>query len=558
LKLLGASLLEDVLVGARFLARLPAFLRHPVSLDEARAVLHRRLEQREADFLALVRRAIYGNPANPYRQLLSLAGCEYGDLERLVNHDGVDGALHDLLQHGVYLTVDEFKGRRPVVRGSATFVVDPSRLRNPSSVAHVPVQSGGSRGRPTAVLLDLASIRDHAVNQLLVFSARGWTGCSHAVWTVPGGTPMRVLLRYAAAGAVPVRWFSPVDPASPDLHARYRWSARVMRWGSLLGGVPLPRLQYVPVDSPLQIARWMHGLLRSGGTPHLFLAPSPAARLSQAALEAGVDLRGAYFTLSGEPITGTRLAVIRRAGAEVAASYGAMEMGGPLGAGCLTPEAPDDVHVLHDTHALIQPGYNGAARGLPPLALLLSSLLPTAPFVFLNVSLGDQARVVRRRCGCLLEALGWTTHLEAIRSFEKLTAGGIAFLDTDVVRVLEEVLPARFGGGPTDYQLVEEEVENGRPCLRLLIHPAVGPLNPDEVAGAFLRAVSPGSGIERLAGLLWQGGHFLRIERRPPLTMASGKVLHLHVLPSPGWPEGREADHRLASPRDAGEQPAGE
>jgi hypothetical protein len=185
--------------------------------------------------------------------------------------------------------------------------------------------------------------------------------------------------------------------------------------------------------------------------------------------------------------------------------------------------------MLHDTQALIQPGSDGNALGLPPLALLLSSILPTAPFVFLNVSLGDQARVVRRRCGCPLEALGWATHLETIRSFEKLTAGGIAFLDTDVVRVLEEVLPTRFGGGPTDYQLVEEELENGRPCLRLLIHPAVGPLDPDEVAEAFLRAVSPGSGIERLAGLLWQDGQFLRVERQPPLMMASGKVLHLHV-----------------------------
>jgi hypothetical protein len=379
------------------------------------------------------------------------------------------------------------------------------------------------------VLLDLASIRDHAVNQRLIFSARGWTGCSHAVWAVPGGTPMRVLLRYAAAGAVPVRWFSPVDPGSADLHARYRWSARVMRWGSLLGGVPLPRLQHVPVDSAIQIACWMRDVLRSGGTPHLFLAPSPAARLCQAALGAGVELRGAYFTLSGEPITETRLAAIRAAGVEVAASYGAMEMGGPLGSGCLTPTAPDDVHMLHDTQALIQPGSDGNALGLPPLALLLSSILPTAPFVFLNVSLGDQARVVRRRCGCPLEALGWATHLEAIRSFEKLTAGGIAFLDTDVVRVLEEVLPTRFGGGPTDYQLVEEELENGRPCLRLLIHPAVGPLDPDEVAEAFLRAVSPGSGIERLAGLLWQDGQFLRVERQPPLMMASGKVLHLHV-----------------------------
>jgi hypothetical protein len=525
---LRANSLKDALVGAKFLASLPAFLRNPVGLDEARAILRRRLSHRETSFLTLVRRVVYADAENPYRRLLDLAGCEYGDLERLVGGDGVEGALRALLRRGVYLTVDEFKGRRPAVRGSATVLVDPDRLRNPFAVSHVPVQSGGSRGLPTVALLDLASVRDHAVNQRLIFDARGWTECRHAVWAVPGGTPMRVLLRFAAAGAVPDRWFSPVDPDSPDLHARYRWSARIMRWGGLMAGVPLPRLEHVPVDEALRVAGWMHEVLRSGGTPHIFMAPSPAARLAQAALDTGVDIRGARVTLSGEPITETRLDAIRMAGAAVAASYGATELGGPLGAGCLAPEAPDDVHVLHDTHALIQAGADGAA-GLPPRALLVSSLLSSAPFVLLNVSLGDQASVTGRTCGCALEALGWTAHLARIRSFEKLTAGGIAFLDTDVVRVLEEVLPSRFGGGPSDYQLVEEEGEGGRPCLRLLIHPAVGSLDPGEVAEAFLRAAGPGSGIERLTGLLWQSGHFLQVERRPPVAMASGKVLHLHV-----------------------------
>jgi hypothetical protein len=136
---------------------------------------------------------------------------------------------------------------------------------------------------------------------------------------------------------------------------------------------------------------------------------------------------------------------------------------------------------------------------------------------------------VRRRCGCPLEAFSWTTHLETIRSFEKLTAGGIAFLDADVVRVLEHVLPARFGGGPGDYQLVEDETTDGRPCLRLPIHPALGPLDPGEVARVFLEAIGRGAGIERLVGLLWQRADLLRIERRPPIALASGKVLHLHA-----------------------------
>lgn len=121
---------QDLTEGFRFLSRLPSFLRHPIGVEEARAVLRGRLERREVDFLALVRRNVYERPESPYRQLLGLAGCEYGDLESLVNRDGVEGALQTLFRHGVYLTLDEFKGRRPVVRGSATIMLDPTQFRN--------------------------------------------------------------------------------------------------------------------------------------------------------------------------------------------------------------------------------------------------------------------------------------------------------------------------------------------------------------------------------------------------------------------------------------------
>src|SRR5437764_6545580 len=85
--------IEDIRAGARLLWTLPGFLRHPVSLEEARATLCRRLERREADFLNLARGAIYANPASPYRQLLDLAGCEAGDLERPGAREGGGGRL---------------------------------------------------------------------------------------------------------------------------------------------------------------------------------------------------------------------------------------------------------------------------------------------------------------------------------------------------------------------------------------------------------------------------------------------------------------------------------
>lgn len=520
--------LDDVAIGARFLWRLPFFLRHPLSLEEARAILRQRLEQREADFLTLARRAIYEHPGSPYRQLLSLAGCEYGDLERLVSKDGVEGTLRVLYRHGVYLTVDEFKGRRPVVRGSATIAVDPARLRNPSSAFHVPARSSGSRSVGTPVLLDLAFVRDCAVDTFLALDARGGSDWLKADWEVPGGGALFRLLKFASFGAPPVRWFSQLDPAAPGLHPRYRWSVRVMGWGSLLGGVPLPHPLYVPLDDPLPIAHWMGEVLQAGRTPHLFTFASSAVRLCQAAFDAGIDLRRAQFTLAGEPTTPARLAAVRRTGAQGAPRYGSIECG-PIAYACLAPEAADDMHLLHDLHALIQPDSDAEGAGLPRRAFLVSSLRPTVPFIMLNVSMGDMGVMLGRACGCHMERLGWTTHLHAIRSYEKLTAAGMTFMDTDIIRVLEEVLPARFGGAPTDYQLVEEESQDGQPRLRLIVHPALGPLNATEVANALLTAIGAGSGVERVMSLVWRDADLLRVERRVPYTTASGKILHLHV-----------------------------
>jgi hypothetical protein len=136
--------------------------------------------------------------------------------------------------------------------------------------------------------------------------------------------------------------------------------------------------------------------------------------------------------------------------------------------------------------------------------------------------------MAQRWCGCPLDQFGWTTHLHTIRSFEKLSAGGMTFLDRDVVKVLEEVLPARFGGGTTDYQLLEDEDADGRARLRLLVHPRLGPLDASAVAETFLAAIGADSGPERVMALHWRQAGFPEVERREPISTASGKILHLH------------------------------
>jgi hypothetical protein len=302
----------------------------------------------------------------------------------------------------------------------------------------------------------------------------------------------------------------------------------VIRWVSRVAGVRLPLPETTPVDAPLPIARWMAASLAEGRTPLLLTYPSPAIRLCRAAVEAGIDLTGAKLRLYGEPLTRARLEVIRQSGAEAFSIYAAVETW-RIGEPCLKPDAPDDVHLTDDLHALIQPGSRDAGPSVPSHALLLTSLRSTAPIVLLNASLGDEATVSARSCGCPLERVGWSPHLTGVRSYEKVTAGGMTFLDVDLARVLEQALPARFGGGPTDYQLVEDETPEGRPRIRLLAHPAIGPLDPDAVSREFLKAIGPGTGAAALMAQVLGDAKIMTVERRAPLSTASGKILHLHL-----------------------------
>jgi hypothetical protein len=98
-----------------------------------------------------------------------------------------------------------------------------------------------------------------------------------------------------------------------------------------------------------------------------------------------------------------------------------------------------------------------------------------------------------------------------------------------VLGVLEDVLPRRFGGEPGDYQLVEDEDDGGRPCVRLLVHPRLGALDPEAVADTVLRTIGGGRGVERVVELAWRDAGLLQVERRAPLATETGKVRHFHV-----------------------------
>ena len=499
---------DDLRVGARFLLDLPRFLRSPISLADARATVKRRLAARGRRLVELVDDT-YAAGQSPYGRLMRNAGVTPPEVAELVAREGVEATLSGLFRSGVYLTVDELKGSRPVERGSLTFEVERATIVNPRAVVHGISETSGSRGPRTPVPIDLASIADHAVNTQLALAAHGGNEWRHAHYGAPGGTAVSNPLEHAKAGRPPDRWFTPVELSAPGLSSRYRIGSAVLRVGSALAGVPLPGPTFAPLGDPAAIVRWIERELASGRTPHVWTFASSAVLVCRAASEVGSDVRGARFTAGGEPTTAARRAAIEAAGAVVLPRMGTTETD-IVSYACAQPLAPDDMHFFEDRLAVIQPGKEAARDGLPPLALLFTTLLPTAPILMLNVSLGDQAVLERRSCGCGMESEGWTLHIHHVRSFEKLVAGGVSLLDSDVDRVLEEVLPSRFGGRPTDYQLVERlDGENGRPEVRLLVHPALGPIADSAVIDAFLDAIGDGSGGERMMALQWRGGGVL-------------------------------------------------
>jgi hypothetical protein len=514
----------DLVAGARLLRRLPGFLRHPVSLAAARERVATRLAERGADLVALVRDAVLPDPASPWRRLLAHAGCTLGDLEARVRRDGVESALGALREAGVYLTVEEMKGRRPVIRGSLTLAVDAARLANPLARRDLPVHSGGSRSAGTPMSWDLAFVGERAATLRLAYAARGGTRWRFANWGVPGSGAIAHALDTAGFGAPPARWFSQVDPGAGQLRARYRWSARLLRWGGRLAGCRFPAPEHVPLDAPGPVLDWLRSVLDRDETPHLLSYTTSAVRLAEHALAAGVDLTGAELTMGGEPVSASRVATIRQTGARVVPRY-AMTEAGLVAEGCLDPVASDEMHVLSDLVAVIQPGRPAGA--LPADGMLVTSLRRSAPLILLNVATGDRVTLGERRCGCAFEALGWTGRLAEVRSDTTLTAAGMTVPDADVGAILESVLPRRFGGSATDFQLVEE-TDARHPVLRLRIHPALGPLDDAAVRGAFLEAVAGISPAARVASLAWAAAGVVVVERQPPLPTVGGKVLHVH------------------------------
>jgi len=514
----------------RTAAALRRFLDHPPITSPPEQQIRNWLNQRESRFLSVVRQTIFEHPESPYLRLLQNAGCTYEDVCELVRKEGLEGALHRLYDAGVYVTHDEMKGRTPARRGSQTFRFTEGDFDNPLLTVHMGGETSGSSGKRTPVRVNFGHFATRAWQDALWLDALRLRDAKHAIWMPPTYSAVSRLMRLTRTGRPPRAWFSQIalNPLKPPRLTRVQVFG--LAFLARLFGIHFPAPRHVSVTHPGPVVDWALRRLTHGRRVCIDTYTSSAVRACQWAHERGLPLGGVTFLSTGEPVTAARRAAIEATGARCYPLYGIIEHG-MIAAGCLAPAASDDMHVLTDLNAVIaRQRLLGAGQ---QASVLFETTLGTATAkASLNADTGDCGILEDRRCGCSMERVGYHLHVRDVCSHSKLTAEGLTFDGWSVLRVLDEVLPQRFGGQPGDYQLITEPAAGGVTRYILSVHPSVADRNPEAVRTAFLEGLGGHRGADRLAAEFLREAAQVAVVRRRPIVGAGGKSLPVMVRPA--------------------------
>jgi hypothetical protein len=524
------SILSDLKMYARFAWGLRSFLRETITLEEAEAIVRKRLAEREDNFLRLVEKGIFGYPRSPYLPLLKLAQVEPGDIQNMVRRKGLEDTLRALRRAGVYITFEEFRGRAPVVRDGQVIPIRPTDFDNPYLSHYYQAETGGTTGAGARVNIDLDRIADTAANHLLSWDAHGIVGVPTAIWhsILPDSSGVSIILGAARFGQVPRKWFSVFSSRELRPSLKYSLATRFFVAMGRLYGVPVPWPERLPLSEAATIARWAAKTVQTHGKCVIRGAASRSLRVCLAAREEGLDLTGVIFTAGGEPLTEAKARQIALSGARAIPNYYFTEVG-LVGMGCAHPLGNNDQHLCKDVLALIQCPRLLPGSGITVESFYFTTLLATTPKLLLNLEIDDYGIFERRSCGCPLESYGFTEHIRDIRSFGKLTGEGVTLVGSEMIQILEELLPARYGGSPLDYQLMEEEDEQGFTRLSLIVSPRIELADEQAVVQTVLEALGRSSVAADQARVIWRQAKTLRVKRMEPIWTARGKLMPLHL-----------------------------
>ena len=524
----------------RFLFGLRKFLRGRIdtsqAIELARSILRKRVQSREENFLNLVEKGIFRNPKSPYLKLLGPKKIAFDDLKSWVKKDGLENALGQLQREGIYFTVEEYKGIADVSRNGLRFRIAEKEFDNPFLSTAYEVRSGATRSAGTRVRIDFDYLVQRSFYDAFILNLHDSINSPIANWfpVFPGAPGINSSLRFARIGNPPEKWFTQVDKRLLKVNWEKRWGTNYIIYVSRLLGVPIAKPEFVDLNNAYQVAKWASRVLEDHQNCVVYTFASSAIRVCMAGKEHGLNIKGTRFLVTGEPLTPQKRKEIEAVGGRAVPIYGISEAG-VIAAGCDQSFAESDhCHTYKDTIAITSYKRNVPQCDAEVDSLLFSSLLYESPKILLNVEMGDYGVINKQPCECDFGALGFDHHISDIRSFEKLTGEGVTFVNTDFVRIVEEILPKKYGGESTDYQLVEEEDSNGLTYLNLIVSPSVGKINEKEIVDTFVNLLksaedSPESWAQS-GTQMWAQAGTVRIIRDYQIPTKRAKILPFHIM----------------------------
>jgi hypothetical protein len=519
-------MLPEIRYYARLGAGIREYLRAPVDRNPKDSI-RARMENREANFVQTVRQAVFSIPGQPYREMFRLAGCEEGDLADSVRRHGLEATLDQLRRNGVWLDHDEFKGTLPIVRSGKHIPSKTGSFRNPLTLGLMEGSSGGSRSKGTRSPRSVAELLTREAHYAIFTEEFALSG--HALVEVkailPSTTGLNPCLRAARSGNRVERWFVPGGSWRSSAHYRVATYALTL-WGKALGArMPMPT--QLPWNDFAPVARWVAERKAQGVACVVGASASAGVRVSRAALDQGLDIAGTQFLLNAEALSDAKGAVLQEAGCRASSHYGISEVGG-IGTGCGAMANRSCVHLFRDSMAAINYPRRAPFADVDVNAILLTTLLPSAPHVFINVDMQDCGIIEKATCHCTYAKAGFSEQIRGIYSYGKLTGWGMTLLGTDVAHLIEEVLPGRLGGIPGDCQLAQR-ASGSDTVLSLRVSPRLKLDSPERARECFLvelRKLYGGS----LAARTWAHADAVEVVIAEPLRTLSGKVLPLHLV----------------------------
>src|SRR5258705_8823041 len=351
---------SELLAFARFLGGLPRLVRRRMSVPEAMAIVQERLYSRERNFLTVLERGIFGNPRSPYNALLDHAGCTANDVHELLAREGLDSALLKLRHSGVYVSFEEFKGTKPIVRGSLTLDTTPADFDNPEASRFFSTTTGGSTGAGRRVQLDLEHLHALLPGRIVVRHVQEITGVPAASWSdLPPGGGLKGVLLHAAPGEGATHWFSARPLRGPAMPLRFRMATHAAIVVARAAGANISWPKYVPFEEAVTLARWARDQVQRHGACTIHSSVSRILRIAIAAKAERIDLTGTVLRGGGEPPTPAKISQIVACGATFRSRYAFSEVG-TVGSSCLNADGPNDQHFMEDHLARIQ-----ASRPVP-------------------------------------------------------------------------------------------------------------------------------------------------------------------------------------------------